>query len=258
MPSTPLPPPRTGTAGWNVPAALQDEFPGEREHLARYARRMNAVEINSSFYRSHRDATYARWAAATPAGFRFAVKLPRSITHDRKLREADEPLAQFLGEVAGLGDKLGPLLVQLPPSLAFDPDVAGAFFERLRQRHAGAVVCEPRHASWFGLDADASLVAHRIGRVAADPALSDAAAQPGGWVGAARDGRGGTVYLRLHGSPRRYWSSYETESLRHWHAQLAAYPKAEAWCIFDNTASGAALANALEFQRLGVPAAAAA
>src|SRR5439155_1202934 len=80
-----------------------------------------AAEINTSFYRPHAAKVWARWAASVPSSFRFAVKMPKLITHERALTRAREPLIQFLGEIAALGLALGPLLVQLPPSLAFDP-----------------------------------------------------------------------------------------------------------------------------------------
>lgn len=106
---------RIGTAGWSVPAAHRGRFPEAGTLLERYAARFDAVEINSSFYRPHRPSTYARWAASVPAGFRFSLKLPREITHTRRLVEVAEPLDRFLGEVAALGERLGPVLVQLPP-----------------------------------------------------------------------------------------------------------------------------------------------
>jgi len=76
---------RIGTAAWSLPLRLSERFPGEGQHLQRYARVLNCTEINSSFYRSHRIETYERWAALTPADFRFAVKLPRSVSHEARL-----------------------------------------------------------------------------------------------------------------------------------------------------------------------------
>src|SRR3569832_704005 len=184
----------------------------------------------------------------------FAVKLPRSITHEGRLRHARAPLYSFLDEVAGLGEKLGPLLVQLPPSLAFEARVARAFFALLRKRHAGPVVCEPRHASWFGAAAEEVLSRFHIGRVAADPACVSAAARPGGWLGETRDGAGATVYYRLRGSPRMYWSIYPTERIAEWATALHALPAStDAWCIFDNTAAGGALQNALALASFDAP-----
>lgn len=224
-----------GTAGWSIPRASADRCGGDGTHLQRYARVFRCAEINSSFHRPHAASTYAKWAAATPADFRFAVKVPKEVTHVRKLARSREPLQRFLDESAGLGAKRGPLLVQLPPSLAFDRRVAGRFFELMRSLHDGPLVCEPRHASWFDAPAESLLVQFEVARVAADPAPVPAAAEPGGWRG--------LTYLRLHGSPRTYWSSYDAARI----AAIAARLRdaaADAWCIFDNTASGAALENA--------------
>lgn len=224
---------RIGCAGWSIDRESSARFPVGGSHLERYAQVLNAVEINSSFYRPHQPSTYARWAASVPAGFRFAVKLPRSITHDNRLDEVDDLLARFAGEAGALGDKLGCVLVQLPPSLALDRAVADAFFSALATRFSCMVACEARHGSWFGDDATALLQSHGVTRVIADPP----AREPGPYVPTT-----GSVYARLHGSPRMYYSSYDDAYLD----SVAAYIKGkDAWCIFDNTASGAALPNAL-------------
>jgi uncharacterized protein YecE (DUF72 family) len=225
-----------GTAGWSIPRPMTQRFEGEGTHLQRYARLLRCAEINSSFHRPHAVSTYARWAASTPPGFRFAVKVPRTITHDQKLRRARLPLERFLAESAGLGEKRGPLLVQLPPSLAFDRRVASRFLELLRARFEGPVACEPRHETWLSAEAETLLVRHKVARVAADPAMSGGDL-PGGW--------NGLIYFRLHGSPRKYWSSYAPEYLGRLAGFLQAVSlPADAWCVFDNTASGAALDNA--------------
>ncbi len=227
---------RIGTAGWSIPRAFSDELPGDGAHLQRYAQRFNAAEINSSFHRPHRRTTYERWAASVPDGFRFAVKLPKTITHQRKLFDCDDAIGAFAEEVAGLGDRRGPILVQLPPRLAFDPAIVLPFFERLRLVLGGSLVSEPRHPSWFDPAADAHLVRLRVARVAADPAPAPGAADPGG--------RQGLTYTRWHGSPAIYRSSYGEEAI----APLATRLRdadVESWAIFDNTASGAATGNAL-------------
>jgi len=238
-----------GTAAWSVPRAASDGFPGVGTQLERYARVLNCAEINSSFYRSHRTEIYARWAGQTPPSFRFAVKLPRAITHEARLRAARVPLQRFQAEVSGLGDKLAVLLVQLPPSLVFEPRPVRTFFRLLTGMFSVAVVCEPRHASWFRPAAKRLLVATRVGRVAVDPARWPAAAAPGGWLGPAAGGAGAVVYHRWHGSPRTYWSSYGDDWLRARAAELQRWAKgSDCWCIFDNTASGAAAGNALELR----------
>jgi uncharacterized protein YecE (DUF72 family) len=229
---------RIGTAGWTIPKAAGDSFPAAGSHLTRYAARFSAVEINSSFYRPHRPATYARWAASVPEGFRFSVKLPRIITHERRLRDVADPLDQFLTEVQALGDRLGPLLIQLPPSLDRKEAVAERFFALLRERFGGALACEPRHASWFEDRIDAMLAEFRIARVAADPARVPRAAEPGGWPG--------LVYRRLHGSPRIYYSAYTGPELDRYAASMGEAKAADNWYIFDNTALGEATRNALD------------
>jgi uncharacterized protein YecE (DUF72 family) len=230
---------RVGCAGWSIASRDAAAFPREGTNLERYAARFCAVEINSSFYRSHRIATFQRWAAAAPTGFAFAVKLPRAITHARRLAEIDVALDAFLAEVAGLAEKRGPLLAQLPPSLAFDAEIAGGFFAALRRRWTGGVVCEPRHAGWLTPEADRLLAAHRVSRVAADPPRVTGGGEPGGWPD--------LIYYRLHGTPRIYYSSYSAATLDTLAARLAdaACGGAAVWCIFDNTAAGAATRNAL-------------
>jgi uncharacterized protein YecE (DUF72 family) len=238
---------RIGTAGWSIPRQVATRFIGEGSHLARYAREFSCAEINTSFYRDHSRDTYARWASATPSGFRFAVKLPQLITHENALRRSRAPLAQFIEQVQGLGNRIGPLLIQLPPSLDFESRVAKTFFALLRECWDGPVACEPRHASWFEDRANDTMHAHRIVRVAADPAAHVDAYEPGGWLPLSRE-RGGFVYFRLHGSPRKYWSTYSAEYLTKLATQLTCSRAVNAWCIFDNTASGAATANALDLQ----------
>jgi uncharacterized protein YecE (DUF72 family) len=233
---------RIGTAGWSVPAALKPQFPNAGTQLEKYAARMNAVEINSSFYRPHQRKTYERWAAGVPAAFRFSVKLPRSISHEKPLKDFEAPLTRFLSEVSGLGEKLGVILVQLPPGLAFDEAAAGALFAALASGAGCAIACEPRHASWFSAEAEALLLRHGVARVAADPPRHPDDGKPGG----ARR----LSYYRWHGSPRIYWSAYGEDRLAALARALQAEVAGEAWCIFDNTAAGAALGDALRVARI--------
>jgi len=225
---------RIGTAGWGFPRDL--DFPAEGTGLERYAARFDGVEINSSFYRPHQRKTYERWAASTPANFRFAVKVPRTLTHEQRLVAIDDPLARFLDETGGLGEKRGPLLVQLPPSLRFEAEHVMSFLETWRRHTDAPTVLEPRHASWFADGPEQLLAEFRIARVAADPAVVPQAAEPGGWRG--------LTYRRWHGSPVNYESAYPREALDTLAARLA--DESESWCVFDNTRFGAATRDALE------------
>ena len=228
-----------GTAGWSLPPREQARFPGEGSHLERYARVLPAVEINSTFHRPHRPATFARWASAVPAAFRFSVKMPRTITHDAGLAGTRELVEEFLGQMAPLRKRAGCLLVQLPPKLELDARVARGFFDHLRDRSGHAIAVEPRHASWFTPEAEGLLERLGVARVAADPPRAPHGRDPGGWRGLA--------YFRLHGSPRMYYSSYDEGFIASLATRLEALRRAgiPAWCIFDNTTLGAGTANAL-------------
>lgn len=229
--------PYIGCAGWNIPAAEAASFPESGTHLQRYAAVFSAVEINSSFYRPHRPATYARWRDSVPSSFRFSVKMPRELTHVRRLRHAAEPMQRFLDEVRHLKEKLGCLLLQLPPSLNFSHAEVDAFLEQLRQRFDGPVVCEPRHPTWGSDEASTLLEAWSITRVIADPEPVPVTLNPDARI----------AYFRLHGSPEMYASSYSDAFLASLAARLEEHMtmKRDIWCVFDNTMYGAATCNAL-------------
>ncbi|MES2393956.1 MAG: DUF72 domain-containing protein [Acidobacteriota bacterium] len=248
--------PRIGTAGWTLPKQHTHHFPepisptGEKlSHLQRNSARFNCVEINSSFHRPHMLKTWQRWAESTPTDFRFAVKIPKTITHQAKLINTGALLQTFLDEVRGLGEKLGPLLVQLPPKLAFDEGLAHEFLTTLRELYptdgpTNQVVFEPRHASWFTAPVSRLLRDFEVARAAADPPKgSPLAAQPAGSPH--------LRYFRLHGSPRTYYSDYTSAFLKTFAKTIQTNPRhAETWIIFDNTALGHATPNALTLQTL--------
>jgi len=202
------------------------------------------VEINSSFYKSHRASTWSRWREAVPDDFRFAVKLPKAITHEAKLVGVDALVSRFAQEVSPLSPKLAVLLVQLPPKLSFDLATAERFFGHLRASVEAHIACEPRNATWFEADADRALERFRVARVAADPALLPCAAEPGGWREVA--------YWRLHGSPVMYRSAYSDEALSLHAEKLESAERqgvADIWSIFDNTAASHATIDALALAR---------
>ena len=232
-------PVRVGCAGWSIPKFATLRFPEGSSHLCRYSQIFNCCEINSSFYRTHRTATWQRWAASVPTDFRFAVKVPKAITHEAKLVCSAEMWRGFLSQIAHLNDKLGPILVQLPPSLEFEREKVFAFFAPLREHHAGDIVCEPRHDSWFTDQANRTLQDLKIARVASDPPCVPTRNMPGG--------ASTIAYFRLHGSPRMYYSAYTDEFINGILVKIKKLVrKAEVWCVFDNTATGAATVNAIE------------
>jgi uncharacterized protein YecE (DUF72 family) len=231
---------RIGTAGWALPKALRISQLASKPVLEQYAALFDAVEINSSFYRPHRRSTYERWGASVPASFRFSIKLPRMITHERGLLRCEGETAAFMESAAGLAEKLAVILVQLPPSRTFDQPIAAAFFKLLRKQTAAQIVCEARNPTWFAHEATAVLEELGITRVVADPV------PPGCEFVASAHSR--FAYVRLHGSPKMYYSSYSVDYLQGVAADAGA--AAETWYIFDNTAAGAAWSDATMLQRL--------
>jgi uncharacterized protein YecE (DUF72 family) len=229
-----------GTAGWTIPRAHASFFPQAGSSLSRYASVFNAAEINSTFYRPHRPTTFERLRDSVPAAFRFAVKVPKTITHELRLVDAIGAFASFVTSISGLGDRLGPLLLQLPPKLAFDATAVKAFLGEARDLSSSVLVFEPRHASWFSGEADALLAEYDVVRAGADPERAPGAFRSGG--------SRRLTYLRLHGSPRVYFSSYETDFIWDLATRLGCSP-APTWCIFDNTASGAAAGDGLRLMR---------
>lgn len=224
-----------GTAAWSITKSSAHRFAADGSSLTRYASVFDGVEINSSFYKKHKPETWQRWAASVPERFRFAVKVSKRVTHELRLTNAEADFDMFLQDVRLLGDRLGPILLQLPPTLKFDEDVAAGFFDHVREVFDGRVVIEPRHRSWADAAASQLLAHHGIVRVIADPAVMEPEGQE----------QGDFLYLRLHGSPKIYYSEYDGERIR-FYSRLLAHAPADSWCIFDNTASGAALINALE------------
>ncbi|HEX4768338.1 MAG TPA: DUF72 domain-containing protein [Lichenihabitans sp.] len=243
---SPVTRPKVATASWAIPGRMAAAFGEGGSVLQRYASRFDAVEINSSFYRDHRPQTYERWAAAVHDEFRFAVKMPRHITHTLRLVDTEEAVTAFVAAIRHLGHKLGPVLVQLPPSLRFDPDVADGFTGMLRDRFDGSVAFEPRHASWFTPAAQRLMIERRIARVAADPPPAPQATEPAG--------SDELAYFRLHGSPRIYYSDYDAAFLDRLATRIGRSSARTIWCVFDNTALGAATENALTFAAIAASA----
>ncbi|HWG85412.1 MAG TPA: DUF72 domain-containing protein [Deinococcales bacterium] len=232
---------RVGVSGWTYRAWRGPYYPAglrQADELPYVAARMNSAEVNGSFYALQRPESYRRWREATPAGFVFAVKGPRFITHMKKLREVREPLANFLASgVLLLGEKLGPLLWQFPARQAFERErfedflallprgtiaaaaVAAGHSERLAGRAwTEALAAAPlrhafevRHPSFFDGEFSRLLAAHGAGLVLADTA--------GKWP-YCEDVTADFVYLRLHGAERLYWSGYSDEQLAWWAARI--------------------------------------
>ena len=224
---------RIGLAGWSEAVSKhRGYFPGAGSGLARYAETFDMVEVNASFYRAVRAETFASWADLTPEGFRFSVKINRAVTHAARL-SANAKLEQALEPMMSLGAKLAAVLIQLPPTLARDPERDAAFLARLRGIYDGMVAWEPRHASWDEPEAVTLLAEHGVTLVRTEIPEAQSPHPESG------------AYVRLHGTPRRYYSAYSSADLAALATWLRATPPPTI-TIFDNTASSAGVRNALE------------
>jgi uncharacterized protein YecE (DUF72 family) len=223
---------RAGTSGFSYPTWRGSFYPDDlqaSEMLRFYARHLPTVEIDSTFYRLPSAETLARWSEQVPRGFVFAVKAPRRITHLMELVGVGDVLAGFLRRASELGERLGPILFQLPPSLREDPRLLDAFLELLPRELKAAF--EFRHASWYRERVAETLAAHHKAFCIAE---TDEHATP---LWATAD----WGYLRLR---RR---SYTPSELHVWVERIRAQPWKEAYVFFkhEEVATGPVLAQNL-------------
>ena len=265
---------RIGISGWRYPPWRGVFYPKglpQRDELHFAARKLNTLELNGSFYSLQRPQSYRSWYEQTPDGFVFAVKGGRFITHMMRLRNADDLLANFLASgVLALQDKLGPVLWQLPPTLAFDPDLIEAFIAGLPSTMAEAAYLARRHddrlagRAWTGVDADRPmrhaieirhpsfetpqftdlLRAHGVAVVLADA---------GGRWPTIREATADFSYLRLHGAEELYASGYDEPALQDWAATIRSLAPRDVYVYFDNDAKVRAPFDAMALAaKLGV------
>lgn len=230
-----------GTSGWQYRHWRTRFYPSglpTTRWLEFYARRFATVELNASFYRLPERATFAAWRERTPADFTFAAKLSRYLTHVRRLRDPAEPVARFLDRAGGLGDRLGPVLAQLPPDLPADPDALDAVLARFPP--GARVAVEPRHASWWTDEVRATLARHGAALCWADRLGRPVTPL---WRTA------GFGYLRLHQGRAEPSPRYGRRALAAWVRRIGAAwpPDAPVYVYFNNDPGGAALADAVAF-----------
>jgi uncharacterized protein YecE (DUF72 family) len=240
-----------GTSGWQYRHWRDVFYPHDvpqRRWLEHYAERFATVENDGTFYRLPARETFADWQARTPAGFVMAIKASRYLTHVKRLKDPAEPVARLLGAAAGLGQRLGPVLLQLPPNLTADParlDACLAAFSAAAGPAGLAgpvkVAVEPRHQSWWTQDTKTVLAAHGAALCLADR-LGDAVTplwRTADWG-----------YLRLHEGSATPWPRYGRKALRRWIDRLTKiWPddKAAIYVYFNNDQCGGAVADAAEF-----------
>ena len=233
-----------GTSGWQYPhwrGRFYPEGVPQRRWLAFYAARFPAVEVNNAFYRLPDRAIFESWRDRTPAGFVVAVKASRYLTHVRRLVEPTEPVRRLMDRAAGLGDRLGPVLLQLPPTMRADPDRLTRCLRSFPSRSRVAV--EPRHESWW-----CTPVRRVLERFGAALCWADRLGRPVTPLWRTTD----WGYLRLHEGRARPWPHYGYRSLHSWWERLADSwsDRDEVYVFFNNDPDAAAVDNAGTLIRL--------
>ncbi|HEU0237781.1 MAG TPA: DUF72 domain-containing protein [Micromonosporaceae bacterium] len=234
-----------GTSGWQYRDWRGSVYPADlpaRRWLENYAERFATVEVNNAFYRLPERDTFAQWRSRTPAGFRIAVKMSRYLTHIKRLKDPAEPVARFLDRAQALGDRLGPVLLQLPPTLRADADLLDAALSRFP---AGVrVAVEPRHASWWTPE-----IRSVLERRAAALSWADRRGRPVTPTWRTTD----WGYLRMHEGAARPRPSYGRAALASWLDRVAsafALGRDEVYVYFNNDHGGAAVRDAIAFATL--------
>lgn len=231
-----------GTSGWHYDHWRVVFYPtglSKPRWLGFYADHFATVELNNSFYHLPSEKAFANWHDSSPANFTFAVKVSRFITHIKRLRNAEEPLQNFLARARGLRGKLGPLLYQLPPSMKRNDEVLEAFLSLLPGELDHVV--EFRHESWLSDEVFDILHHHNVGLCVFDmPALTCP-------LVATAD----LAYIRFHGSAGLYWSCYSDEELKEWAQRISRLAERvkKVYIYFNNDAEGFAVRNAMTLTR---------
>ncbi|MFB3926922.1 MAG: DUF72 domain-containing protein [Syntrophales bacterium] len=232
---------RIGTSGWNYGhwrGIFYDEDWPKTKWLEFYARRFSTVEVNATFYHLPKPKTVENWRLRTPERFLWSVKASRYITHIKKLRDAREPLERFFNSAVLFGEKLGPVLFQLPPSLKYNEEVFTEFCRLLprERRH----VLEVRNKSWLADDAFSRMEDFNIALCISDTA---------GRYPYAEAVTADFTYIRLHGSKVLYASDYTEKELQEWARKIRKW-KRDAYIYFDNDYAGYAPKNAMRLKEI--------
>jgi uncharacterized protein YecE (DUF72 family) len=207
---------------------------GPGRWLPYYAQRFAAVEVNNAFYRLPERSTFEHWADAVPSDFVVAVKASRYLTHIKRLRDPVEPAARLMDRASALGEHLGPVLLQLPPTLQADPELLDAALAAFPRSIRIAV--EPRHSSWFVNEIRRVLEARSAALCLAD----------GGPVDFPQWRTTDWAYVRFHGGRGRPRSCYRRRDLERWADCLSDQweEREDVYCFFNNDTNGCALRDA--------------
>lgn len=230
-----------GTSGWSNgywKGRLYPQDSKSKEFLQFYAQAFNASEINTTFYHLPKSTTVEGWINSVPKDFKFCVKMSRFITHIKRLKEPEQPLQRFFDAIAALKKLMGPVLIQLPPSLKFDADIAKHFFDTLKKNHPRyRFAIEARHLSWYEPEAIKFLKKYKMAVVIAES---------GGRYPTVENVTTDVVYIRFHGPEKLFDSSHSDEMLKAYADKIEKWQESghTIWVFFNNTMHEHALDNA--------------
>ncbi len=248
---------RIGTSGWMYKDWGAMFYPKDlkKGHLSYLAAEFNTVEINSSFYHLPLASTFAKWKGEVPDDFVFAVKLSRFITHQKKLEGVREPLERFLKNAKNLEEKLGVILIQLPPSLQFDESLLETFLESLRvvanrEKLETRYALEPRHASWFE-DAIAKIVRTRVKEFGTMCLVFPHSAKIPSYSPVEENILADFAYVRFHGPSECAASRYGPQRLKPWADRIQKWKDQglDVFVYFNNDIHGHAIVDARTLKR---------
>lgn len=231
-----------GTSGWSYAGWKGDFYPAElplRKHLEFYTSKFDTVELNASFYHLPRETTAINWNNNTPGNFKFCPKLSRYLTHIKRLKEFEEPLQRFFTVFDHLHNKLGPVLIQLPPSLKFEKEFIEPFFKHLSDKYRNyRFALEVRHTTWLDENALNLMRKHNLAFVIS---------QSGGFFPYAEHITSDAIYVRFHGPGALYSSNYSPQYLSAFARKIRSWmdDNHEVWCFFNNDVNVYAPKNAL-------------
>ena len=230
-----------GTSGWSYKHWRDNFYPKgtkSADYLSYYAEHFSTTEINTTFYHLPRISTVENWKDKVPDTFRFCIKMSRYLTQMKKLLEPEEPLERFITAIEPVKHLCGVVLLQLPPSLAFDYERADYLFSLLKKEYNDyQFALEMRHSSWLEIDSISLLTKYEIAFVIS---------QSGNRFPYAEMITAKNIYVRFHGPDALYASSYSDDSLRYYAAKFLQWQKEghTVWAYFNNDINGHAIANA--------------
>lgn len=230
-----------GTSGWNYPHWKTIFYPENiprTKWLEYYSERFDTVELNATFYRLPKEQTFKNWHKRTPQGFIYSVKISKFITHTKRLKECEDALLRFYSAIKHLKEKLGPILIQLPPGLKYEKPLFESFCSLLKSSYKHTL--EVRNKTWLCDEAFEIMKRHNISFCISDTA---------GRYPYHEEITADFIYIRLHGSKKLYTSEYTEKEITEWASKIKDWDM-NTYVYFDNDFNAYAVKNAIQLKEL--------